>query len=120
MAGLKHGMVELLVIATLVSTALAYEPCGCPRINSPVCGSDGVTYANKCELECNSDQSLHKLKVIKEGSCPFCGCDSGWFTKVCGSDGYTYPDVCIFDCLKPHNPGVQVVSVGPCAQPRSQ
>ena len=26
--------------------------CPCPKIYSPVCGSNGVTYPNRCILEC--------------------------------------------------------------------
>ena len=42
---------------------------GCFRIYNPVCGSDGKTYPNKCELnvaKCKSGGSIH---LVHQGKC---------------------------------------------------
>lgn len=28
------------------------KPCPCPKIHLPMCGKDGVTYSNRCEMAC--------------------------------------------------------------------
>ncbi|KAE8614799.1 hypothetical protein XENTR_v10008316 [Xenopus tropicalis] len=47
----------------------SYMVNGCPRIRSPVCGSDNNSYENECLL-CseNLKRNIH-LRVIRDGSC---------------------------------------------------
>uniref|UniRef100_A0A8C6X1V6 Kazal-like domain-containing protein n=1 Tax=Naja naja TaxID=35670 RepID=A0A8C6X1V6_NAJNA len=40
----------------------------CPDIYDPVCGTDGKTYSNKCEL-CSKILSGSKLDMAHEGKC---------------------------------------------------
>nr|XP_033782753.1 serine protease inhibitor Kazal-type 1-like [Geotrypetes seraphini] len=42
---------------------------GCPKIYSPVCGTDGIVYDNEC-LIChkNREKNLH-IRIRKEGKC---------------------------------------------------
>lgn len=47
---------------------LEREPCFCTLDWTPVCGSDGVTYGNACELECEQRYTLN-LVMSKEGEC---------------------------------------------------
>lgn len=41
-----------LVVIFAVSIAYPINPCGCPRQNRPVCGSDGQDYDSECILKC--------------------------------------------------------------------
>jgi len=91
-------------------------PQGCPEIFDPVCGCNGVTYANDCERQVAGVQLDHT------GACDLCGgCGAGEFcylpegqctgpgpgvcepvpplcpaifVPVCGCDGVTYSNDC--------------------------
>ncbi|XP_029918497.1 probable pancreatic secretory proteinase inhibitor [Myripristis murdjan] len=41
----------------------------CPLNFSPVCGSNGVTYANECALCVHRLQTNADILIVKEGSC---------------------------------------------------
>ena len=41
----------------------------CPQFVDPVCGSDGVTYDNTCELQKASCEQEKHIKVMMNGSC---------------------------------------------------
>lgn len=46
--------------------------CACPRNLSPRCGTDGKTYNNKCELDCQAQAPLGRsinLRQAKMGRC---------------------------------------------------
>jgi Kazal-type serine protease inhibitor domain len=46
--------------------------CPCPMIYLPVCGSDNVTYSNKCTLKCEYRTKRGKainLRMVKLGAC---------------------------------------------------
>ncbi|XP_037778316.1 serine protease inhibitor dipetalogastin-like isoform X2 [Penaeus monodon] len=89
---------------------------GCPDNYDPVCGSNGVTYSNLCDLERANCQSDQEITVAYPGECNSCdfGC-SGLWDPVCGSDGVTYSNLCqleIANCL--NGGGISLAYPGEC------
>ena len=41
----------------------------CPKIFAPVCGTDGKTYSNKCEMERITCEGGYLAEVKHEGKC---------------------------------------------------
>ena len=78
----------------IVSAACAAEDgCQCNPVYEPVCASDGITYANPCEAECNPDnlilhsgdcQSWGGTGCVESGECPqgyLCVSDDGSYFR---------------------------------------
>jgi len=68
---------------------------------SPLCGSDGRTYANRCEMDSFNCLRKSAVTVSHAGECravPTCNniCHMDW-TPVCGTDGRTYGNRCELD-----------------------
>ena len=75
--------------------------------DAPLCGSNGKTYRNKCELERENCQHKRTTSIKHHGEC--CGtmpilCTSYW--PICGTDGNTYGSHCelgVENCKKKKN-----------------
>ncbi|KAK3740793.1 hypothetical protein QZH41_010082, partial [Actinostola sp. cb2023] len=99
-------------------------PRFCPTIYAPVCGSDGVTYSNRCFLNIAACKNKN-IKFVGAGPCPSTTpaptrkpCPDACiqlFDPVCGSDNKTYSNVCFLGIEKcKNNPSLRVMYRGSC------
>ncbi|MBN2493263.1 MAG: metallophosphoesterase [Deltaproteobacteria bacterium] len=81
--------------------------CDCSGVPyDPICGEDGVTYANMCELDCAQMGMRHRGECQEDpGDCECPDLDE----PVCGADGVTYRNPCVMECM-----GVEGAHEGPC------
>merc|ERR1711970_1101626 len=120
----KNMFLQVFLLFSCLAAISGHEDCpmACPFNLDPVCGSDGVSYANFCifiSTQCekqNEGNSLYLAGVpvmteangvgecltsfadLKESnceiSCPRAGTAGD---QICGSDGNKYDDRCIFE-----------------------
>ncbi len=116
----------------------------CPAVYSPVCGTDGRTYSNACNLEsraCRDKDRVGHLSIRHEGRCEGdvtglllqpppppqpqrdrkgCGrCPNHLLSPVCGSDGRTYASACALRrarCTAGAAAPLEVEHEGPCRE----
>lgn len=62
-------------------TAGCVCPSLCPDVWKPVCGSNGKTYGNTCELERDSCKNEQFIRVKEQGPCMY-ACLNSFFPKI--------------------------------------
>lgn len=120
----KSIKMKYSVVLTIFTVVIAMSihstfgrSCVCTKIYQPVCGSDGVTYGNYCQLKCQqgSNQNLYKAYngECEEDEDEGCFCPL-YYQPVCGSDGNTYGNACQLGCQQLIDNSVYQVSDGEC------
>ncbi|KAJ3416987.1 hypothetical protein HDV05_007469 [Chytridiales sp. JEL 0842] len=93
----------------------------CPKILLPVCGSNGVTYGNACELK-NAQCLDNTIKLSYKGSCAPKTCDKPClkiYAPVCASNRVTYGNECEFENAKCADASLSMSFQGTCEEPKT-
>lgn len=92
-----------------------FTDCPCNNNLNPVCGSNGVSYANYCRADCKNVTPVHYGQCgalysnFKQGM--ICDCAFN-FQQICATNGITYENQCVAKCFN-----AMVNFTGICAQP---
>lgn len=122
----KMNQITLIVIVGLIAlTNSASIPsdhtCGCTKEYSPLCGSDDVTYGNRCLFLCEKEIKSG-LKIKNGGVCvpaeanqePIpCMCIL-IYAPICGNDGMTYSSECHLKCAQKQKSDLKPKHNGEC------
>jgi len=87
----------------------------CPAIDRPVCGTDGKTYGNQCELENAGVQKLHDGECLS-GQCPW---EEEWSpcSVTCGIGERNRGRACSRNCRCTRELQLEMCSTKPCPGP---
>lgn len=102
------------------------DQCICPLNLAPICASDGHTYSNECDFNCEK-RINRQLEVKYSGECKHeiqflpapidqslqCICPL-IYSPVCGSNDKTYSNLCDLNCAARQNSYLTVKYQGRC------
>lgn len=106
------------ICSVMVMSVFSQEDdgCVCTMEYSPVCGKNGVTYSNSCQLDCAACDN-ECIDQIHPGRCEDgCPCPA-IEDPVCASNGQTYSNECVMNCTiasEQLDPCISVVYYGEC------